>query len=212
MESKRRRFSNVKTYQLVCMFSERAARNIVNNSPSPRSWSEVAKRQYQSLSHQAKVQTPIAQHKQRVQEWHYVALDETNRIEKLFENCQMTWQHCAFNILETWNKPITLSTSEISAGWKTCCQILTSHNHFLKVSATPMDSKEPTWQHAVWRIERLNRTEKQPSETAWQVAYRAIMRNDLRARRFGWHRAWMASKKLNGNAYLVGEKTPNAHL
>ena len=199
-----KKFSNIRVYQIVSRFNGLAARNIVHANPALLSWSENAKRQYQSLNHLDKANSPEKPKRVAFDRWHFTSLDTVRAIEKTHESSYKTWQHCAFDILENLNKPTIKQPSEISVAWKTCSQILTSHNHFLKGTAAVPGSDKPTWQHAAWRIEKLNRTEKPLRETAWQVAYRAIMRSDLRVRRFGWYKAWIASKRLdNSNGLRV---------
>ena len=188
MDFKRRSFSKVRVYQLVCRFRELAARNIVNKPPALLSWSETAKRQYQSFSHQAKAYSAAPQPQRNPDEWHFVALDEAKKFEKALENSDKTWQHRAFEILEVLNKPEAIRKPKMAADWLICAQIVVSHNHFLK-NQQPINVRgSETWQRAVWRSERLNHPAKNQEDATWKNVYRLISKYEFRSRKTGWEK------------------------
>ena len=205
MAFRQKQFSSVRVYQVVNRFNALAARNFADDVAALRSWSVSAKMQYQRFNHRVNALWFESQPPSTNDEWHFTVLDAVKKIEKGYENSFKTWQHCAFDILEKWNKPTTEHSPRISAGWATCAQILASQNHFLKNQSNAEEPRKMIWQHAVWRIERLNRIERPRRQNAWQVAFRVIMRGDLRARRFGWYKAWFASKELNASIVLRAE-------
>ncbi len=105
------------------------------------------------------------------------------------------WQRRIFQILDSDCPHIKPNQSHRSRAWQVCFQILTSHNHFLKLASDSNQPKpEQTWQHTLWRIAHLKKriTADIAIPPIWAICFRIILADSLRSRSHGWYKRFTA--------------------